>query len=122
MIIHALFRKGEGVFFVFIFRERRDEERMKVLVVGRGGRELAVAWKHSQSAKVEKILCAPGNAGTLAESKCSNHPVSAEAPAELLELAKKERVDLTVVGPDNPLAMGIVDLFQKKGMRIFGPT
>lgn len=95
---------------------------MKVLVIGSGGREHALAWKLSQSAKVTTVLCAPGNAGTSKEAKCENREVAAEALPELLELARKERVDLTVVGPDNPLAMGIVDLFQKKGQRIFGPN
>lgn len=95
---------------------------MNVLVIGGGGREHALVWKLSQSRQVKKIICAPGNAGTSAEPKCENRALSAEALGDLLELAKKERVDLTVVGPDNPLAMGIVDLFQKKGMRIFGPT
>ena len=90
----------------------------KILIIGGGGREHALAWKLSQSPKVKKVLCAPGNAGTGAEPKCENRPVSAEALSDLLELAKKERVDLTVVGPDNPLAMGIVDLFQKKGLKL----
>ena len=95
---------------------------MKVMVVGSGGREHALAWKLSQSAKVKSILCSPGNAGTAGEPKCENRPVSTEALAELLELARKEKIDLTVVGPDNPLSLGIVDLFMKKGLRIFGPT
>jgi len=94
----------------------------KVLVIGSGGREHALAWKLSQSAKVSAVICAPGNAGTAMEPKCENRPVGPEALSDLLELAKKERIDLTVVGPDNPLAMGIVDLFQKKGVRIFGPN
>jgi phosphoribosylamine---glycine ligase len=100
----------------------KDVLTVKILVIGSGGREHALAWKLAQSPKATAILCAPGNAGTHTEPKCENRPVSAEALADLLELAKKERVDLTVVGPDNPLAMGIVDLFQKKGMRIFGPN
>jgi phosphoribosylamine--glycine ligase len=95
---------------------------VKILVIGAGGREHAICWKLAQSRNVKAILCAPGNAGTAAEPKCENRPVPAEALPELLELAKREKIDFTVVGPDNPLAMGIVDLFQKKGLKIFGPS
>ena len=92
---------------------------MKILVIGSGGREHALAWKISQSKRVEKIFCAPANAGIseIAESV----PIKAVDINKLLEFAKKEAVDLTVVGPEAPLALGIVDEFQKNGLKIFGP-
>lgn len=93
-----------------------------VLVVGGGGREHALAWKLAQSPQVARVLVAPGNAGTAREAKCSNVTVGAEDIAGLLALARDEAVDLTVVGPEAPLAGGIVDQFQAAGLRIFGPT
>lgn len=93
---------------------------MKLLVIGSGGREHALAWKLSQSAGVDRIFCAPGNAGTaeLAE----NVAIPANDLPALARFAKENNVDLTVVGPDDPLAAGIVDLFQAENLRVFGPT
>lgn len=90
----------------------------KVLVVGNGGREHALAWKIAQSSEVEKLFVAPGNAGT----QNWNVPISATDIHGLLEFAQKESIDLTVVGPEAPLTLGIVDAFQKEGLRVFGPT
>src|ERR1051325_1495079 len=101
---------------------------MKVLVVGGGGREHALVWKLAQSPHVSKMWCAPGNAGIAEEKLAKNGAVvecvsiSAEALEKLLAFAQEQRVDLTVVGPDNPLSMGIVDLFEAKGLRIWGPN
>ena len=93
---------------------------MKILVIGSGGREHALVWKLKQSSSVDRIFCAPGNAGTAAIAE--NVAVSATDLAQLLSFAKQNNVDLTVVGPDDPLAMGIVDLFTADKLRIFGPT
>jgi phosphoribosylamine--glycine ligase len=93
---------------------------VKVLVIGSGGREHALAWKLKQSSAVERVFCAPGNAGTSAIAE--NVPIAATDLPQLLRLAKQNDVDLTVVGPDDPLAMGIVDLFVDEGLRIFGPS
>jgi phosphoribosylamine--glycine ligase len=101
---------------------------MKVLVIGSGGREHALVWKLAQSPRVSQMWCAPGNAGIVQEKlAASARPVEcvrigAEALPELLKFATENRVDMTVVGPDNPLGMGIVDLFQKHGLRIWGPN
>ena len=92
---------------------------MKVLVIGGGGREHALAWKIRQSARVEQIFIAPGNAGTANVGQ--NVPVKPGDIDRLLSFAQQESIDLTVVGPDDVLAAGIVDLFQKAGLRIFGP-
>ena len=93
---------------------------MQVLVIGGGGREHALVWKIKQSPRVKKIYCAPGNAGTgeIAE----NIPIAADDIESLLEFALQKKIDLTVVGPEQPLVMGIVDQFEEKGLRIFGPT
>lgn len=93
---------------------------MKVLVIGKGGREHALVWKLAQSARAERVYCAPGNAGTAADGV--NVPIETTDFDRLLRFAKKEGVGLTVVGPEEPLALGIVDAFQKAGLRIFGPT
>lgn len=93
---------------------------MKILMIGSGGREHALLWKLAQSPRVSHLLCAPGNAGTA--QLATNHPVAASDLPGLLALAKAEQVDLTIVGPDDPLAAGIVDLFQKEGLRVFGPA
>lgn len=93
---------------------------MKVLVVGSGGREHALVWKIKQSPKVEKVFCAPGNAGMRNIAECVT--ISATDIDELLAFAKKEKIDLTVVGPEASLVRGIVDLFEENGLRIFGPT
>jgi len=101
---------------------------MKLLVIGGGGREHALVWKLAQSPHVTELWCAPGNAGIAAERlrhkdtpvRCV--PISAEDLPGLLQWAREHRPDLTVVGPDNPLAMGVVDLFQTEGLRAWGPT
>ena len=93
---------------------------MKVLVVGGGGREHALVWKIAQSPKVAKVFCAPGNAGI--SQQATLVPIKAKDLEGLLGFALKERVDLTVVGPEGPLTQGIVDLFESKGLRIFGPN
>ncbi len=93
---------------------------MKVLVIGKGGREHALVWKLAQSPRVERVYCAPGNAGTSLDGV--NVPVEATDFDALLRFVKKEGVGLTVVGPEEPLALGIVDAFQKEGQRIFGPA
>ncbi|TJY63199.1 phosphoribosylamine--glycine ligase [Sinimarinibacterium sp. CAU 1509] len=95
---------------------------LKVLVIGNGGREHALAWKLSQSPRVSEVLVAPGNAGTARESGMRNVAVPVDDIAGLLALAQVERVDFTVVGPEAPLALGVVDAFQAAGLRIFGPT
>jgi len=95
---------------------------MKVLVVGGGGREHALAWKVAQSPRVEKVFVAPGNPGTATEAKCENVDIGATDVAALLAFAGKEGIDLTVVGPEAPLVVGIVDSFRDAGLAIFGPT
>jgi phosphoribosylamine--glycine ligase len=94
---------------------------MKVLIVGGGGREHALAWSCAASARVTSVLVAPGNAGTATEPKIHNVPVAADEIARLLELAVAERVDLTIVGPEGPLVGGIVDAFAARGLKCFGP-
>jgi len=93
---------------------------MKVLVVGGGGREHALAWKVAQSPRVAKVFVAPGNAGTAADPDLTNVPIV--DIATLVAFAKREAVALTIVGPEGPLAAGIVDVFSAAGLRIFGPT
>src|SRR5688572_12922766 len=93
---------------------------MKILVVGSGGREHALAWKLAQSPRVFKVFVAPGNAGTAAEEGVSN--IAETGIPELIHFAKTESINLTVVGPEAPLAEGIVDAFQAANLRIFGPT
>lgn len=95
---------------------------MKVLVIGSGGREHALAWKLAQSARVDEVLVAPGNAGTAHEAKCRNVAVGATDIDGLLALVERERVAVTVVGPEAPLVAGVVDRFRAAGHRIFGPT
>jgi len=95
---------------------------MKILVIGSGGREHALAWKLAQSARVKEIIIAPGNAGTATENKCRNVSVKADNIDALLKLAQTENVALTVVGPEVPLVAGIVDQFTAAGLSIFGPT
>lgn len=92
---------------------------MKVLIIGGGGREHALAWKISKSPKVDMIYCAPGNAGISEIAKCVDIPVTEHV--KLAEFALLENIDLTIVGPDDPLAEGVVDIFEEKGLRIFGP-
>jgi len=93
---------------------------MKLLVIGSGGREHAMAWKLAQSPKVQKVFVAPGNGGTATESGLEN--VSLSSFPDLIAFAKKEQIHLTVVGPEAPLAAGIVDAFQEAGLKIFGPV
>jgi len=93
---------------------------MKVLLIGGGGREHALAWKLAQSPRVTKLFCAPGNAGMANVAECV--PIAAVDLEGLLQFAKKEKISLTVVGPEAVLALGIVDRFKKEGLAIFGPT
>jgi phosphoribosylamine--glycine ligase len=93
---------------------------MKVLVVGSGGREHALAWKIAKSPRVKKLFCAPGNAGTMGIAE--NIAINDSDIQGLADFAAREPIDLTVVGPELPLTLGIVDEFEKKGLRIFGPT
>ena len=95
---------------------------MKLLVIGSGGREHALAWKLSCSARASRVYVAPGNAGTAREDALVNVTLSASATPELIEFARKEAIAYTVVGPETPLAEGVVDAFQAAGLRIFGPT
>jgi phosphoribosylamine---glycine ligase len=93
---------------------------MRIMVIGSGGREHALAWKLAKSAEAETIFCAPGNAGT--ESIAENVQIAANDLLELAHFAKENHIDLTVIGPDDPLALGIVDLFEGEGLRVFGPS
>ncbi|MFA6920467.1 MAG: phosphoribosylamine--glycine ligase [Gallionella sp.] len=93
---------------------------MKILVIGSGGREHALAWRLAQSPKVQKVYVAPGNAGTALENGVEN--VALTSVEELLEFAQSEHIYLTVVGPEAPLAKGVVDTFRRAGLKIFGPT
>ncbi|MFC6840171.1 phosphoribosylamine--glycine ligase [Xanthomonas theicola] len=95
---------------------------MKLLVIGSGGREHALSWKLAQSPRVSEVLVAPGNAGTAIETKCRNVAVKVDDLDGLLALAQAEDVTLTVVGPEVPLVLGVVDRFRAAGLRIFGPT
>jgi phosphoribosylamine--glycine ligase len=95
---------------------------MKVLVIGSGGREHALAWKLAQSPRIGEVLVAPGNAGTAHEGKCRNIDVAASDIDGLLALVEREAVAVTVVGPEGPLVAGVVDRFRSAGHRIFGPT
>ena len=92
---------------------------MKVLIGGSGGREHAIAWKVAQSKKVDKIYCAPGNAGISEVAECV--PIGAMEFDKLVAFAKEKEIDLTVIGMDDPLVGGIVDVFEKEGLRVFGP-
>ena len=95
---------------------------MKVLVIGGGGREHALAWKAAQSPRVDKVYVAPGNAGTAIDDKLENIAIDAEDIDALLAFALKEAIELTIVGPEVPLVAGVVDRFQAGGLRIFGPS
>ena len=95
---------------------------MKVLVIGSGGREHALAWKLAQSPRVSEVIVAPGNAGTATEAGCRNAPVAVSDLDGLLQLARDEGVALTVVGPEGPLVAGVVDRFRAAGLRVFGPS
>jgi phosphoribosylamine--glycine ligase len=93
---------------------------MKVLVIGSGGREHALVWKISQSPRVKELYCAPGNGGIARQARCLD--IAAEDLEGLVRFAKETKIDLTVVGPEMPLCLGITDLFQKEGLKIFGPS
>ena len=92
---------------------------MKILIVGGGGREHAIAWKLAKSPKVEKLYCAPGNAGIAEVAECVN--IGVMEFDKLVAFAKEHEIDLTVVAPDDPLAAGAVDAFEAAGLRAFGP-
>lgn len=95
---------------------------MNILIVGSGGREHAIAWKCAQSERVEKIYVAPGNAGSDLEEKIENVTIDVMDFATLAKFAKKEKIDLTIIGPEAPLVAGIVDYFQEQNLRCFGPN
>lgn len=95
-------------------------DKMNILVIGSGGREHALVWKIAQSKRVEKVWCAPGNAGIARVAECVD--IAADDVEELLAFAKQEKIDLTVVGPEASLAAGIVDVFEEAGLMIFGPS
>jgi phosphoribosylamine--glycine ligase len=95
-------------------------DTMKILVIGKGGREHALVWKLAQSPRAERVYCAPGNAGTAEDGV--NVPIETTEFDRLVAFVRKEKIDLTAVGPEEPLARGIVDHFQKAGLRVFGPT
>ena len=95
---------------------------LRVLIIGGGGREHALAWKIAQSPRVEKIFVAPGNAGSARETKCENVAIAAEDVDGLLRFAQQNKIDLTIVGPEAPLVLGVVDRFRAANLRIFGPT
>ena len=93
---------------------------MKILVIGSGGREHALAWKIAQNKEVSRVYVAPGNAGTATNPDMMNVPIS--SVKDLLEFAQKEQIHLTIVGPEAPLSQGVVDVFRANGLKIFGPT
>src|SRR5581483_9663808 len=93
---------------------------MRLLVIGKGGREHALVWKLAQSPRAERVFCAPGNPGTARDG--NNVAIDANDIDALVRFAKKEQIDLTVVGPEDPLVHGIVDAFTKEGLKIFGPS
>jgi len=95
---------------------------MNVLIIGSGGREHALAWRVTQSAKVDTVYVAPGNAGTELEEGVENIPLAAEDIDGLIEFAQKHQVGLTIVGPEAPLVAGIVDRFTAAGLPCFGPS
>ncbi|MDD7804009.1 MAG: phosphoribosylamine--glycine ligase [Endozoicomonas sp. (ex Botrylloides leachii)] len=95
---------------------------MKVLIIGNGGREHALAWKVAQDANVSEVFVAPGNAGTAAENKTTNVPIDVVEIEQLAQFAQEESIDLTIVGPEAPLVAGVVDHFEQLGLTIFGPS
>ncbi len=95
---------------------------MRVLIIGRGGREHALAWKMAQSTRVDQVYVAPGNAGTAQEPKVVNVPIAAHQLTKLVDFARQQAIALTVVGPEAPLVAGVVDRFQDAGLRCLGPT
>ena len=95
---------------------------MNILIIGSGGREHALAWKAAQSSLADIVFVAPGNAGSALEAKVKNVDIAVENLEELKQFALDQQIGLTIVGPETPLVQGIVDLFQKSNLRIFGPT
>ena len=95
---------------------------MNVLIIGNGGREHALAWKVAQSARVQQVYVAPGNAGTALEHKVSNVEIAADDIDGLIKFATDHKIELTIVGPEGPLVLGITDAFQQAGLRCFGPS
>lgn len=93
---------------------------MNILVVGSGGREHAIVWKLAQSKRVDKLYCAPGNGGISQLAECV--PIKVMEKEKMADFAAENQIDMTIIGPDDPLADGIVDVFQKRGLRVFGPT
>jgi len=100
----------------------QDGFRMNILIIGNGGREHALAWKVAQSPRVKQIFVAPGNAGTALEPRVSNVDIAVDDVAALVEFARQNKIDLTIVGPEAPLVIGVVDAFQAAGLRCFGPS
>ncbi|HMM74504.1 MAG TPA: phosphoribosylamine--glycine ligase [Gammaproteobacteria bacterium] len=94
---------------------------MKVLIIGGGGREHALAWKCAQSPRVRRVFVAPGNAGTAREPKVANVAIGAEDIAALVAFARRQQIELTIVGPEAPLVAGVVDAFERAGLKCFGP-
>ena len=95
---------------------------MNILIIGSGGREHVLAWKVAQSAEVTRVYVAPGNAGTAREKKCENTAIDVLDFSALINFAKQKNISLTIVGPEIPLAHGIVDAFQQEHLACFGPT
>jgi phosphoribosylamine--glycine ligase len=95
---------------------------MKVLVIGSGGREHALAWQCAKFDSVEEVFVAPGNAGTELEDKLTNVDIGVQDISALIDFAKSNNIDITIVGPEAPLVMGVVDAFQAQGLSVFGPT
>ena len=95
---------------------------MNVLILGSGGREHALAWKATQSTLVSHVFVAPGNAGTALEPNVSNVDIAVEDIAALVQFSKDNNIELTIVGPEVPLVMGVVDAFTEAGLRCFGPS
>jgi len=95
---------------------------MKILVIGSGGREHALAWQCAKFDSVKEVFVAPGNAGTQLENKLTNIDIGSEDIGGLINFAKDNNVELTIVGPEAPLVLGVVDQFQAQGLAIFGPT
>jgi len=95
---------------------------MNVLIIGNGGREHALAWKVAQSSRVQQVYVAPGNAGTALEHKVSNIEIAADDIQGLVNFASRHKIDLTIVGPEGPLVLGVTDAFQQAGLRCFGPS
>lgn len=95
---------------------------MKVLVVGNGGREHALAWKLLQSPTVEKVFCTPGNGGTALLENCENVPIPVDDFASMKQLVQEKGIELVVVGPELPLSLGIADYLQSHGVKVFGPS